>query len=83
MHEMITYMYVCAIQKKMVQMNLFAEQEQRHRRRERACGLGGEGEGETNWETGIDIDTLPCVKQIASRKLLYSYTEGAQLGALR
>ena len=24
-----------------------------------------------NWEICIDIDTLPCVKEIASRKLLY------------
>ena len=30
----------------------------------------GEGEGGTNWEIRIDIYTLPCVKQIASRNLL-------------
>ena len=71
MHEMITYTYVCLIQKKMVQMNLFAEQEYRHIHREWICGLG-RGEVGTNWEIGIDIDTLPYVRQIASRKLLYS-----------
>ena len=32
---------------------------------------GGEGEG-TNWEIRVDIYTLPCVKQRASGKLLYS-----------
>ena len=31
---------------------------------------GGEGEGGMNWEIGIDIYTLPCVKQIASGNLL-------------
>ena len=29
----------------------------------------GEVEGETNWESGVDIYTLPCVKQIAIEKL--------------
>ena len=33
---------------------------------------GGEGEGGTNWEIRFDINTLPCVKQIASENLLYS-----------
>ena len=32
----------------------------------------GDGEGGTDWESSIDIYTLPCVKQIASGKLLYS-----------
>ena len=31
----------------------------------------GGGRGEMNWEIGVDICTLPCVKQIASRNLLY------------
>ena len=31
-----------------------------------------------NWEICIDIDTLPCVKQIASGKLLYSTGCSAQ-----
>ena len=34
-------------------------------------GEGGRGGG-MNWEIGIDIYTLPCVKQIASGNLLYS-----------
>ena len=47
----------------MIQMNLTAGQEWRHRHREWTCGHGGEGEGgEMNWEIGIDIYTLPCVK---------------------
>jgi len=33
---------------------------------------GGKVKGGINWENGIDIDTLLCVKQIASRNLLYS-----------
>ena len=41
--------------------------------------VGGKG-GEMNWEIGVDIYTLPCVKQIASGNLLYS--TGAQLCAL-
>ena len=32
----------------------------------------GEGEGGTNWEIKFDINTLPCVKQIASGNQLYS-----------
>ena len=57
----------------MVQMNLFAGQEYRHRCREWTCGHGEGGRGGgMNWEIGIDIYTLPCVKQIASGKMLYS-----------
>ena len=37
-----------------------------------------EGEGGTNWENNTHIYTLPCVKQIASRKLLYSTESSAQ-----
>ena len=32
-----------------------------------------------NWETGIDMYTPPCIKQIASGKLLYSTKNSAQL----
>ena len=43
------------------------------RYRERTCGHGaGEGEGGMNWEISTDIYILPCVKQTASGKLLYS-----------
>ena len=31
----------------------------------------GEGEGGMNWKRGVAIYTAPCVKQIASGKLLY------------
>ena len=31
-----------------------------------------EGEGGMSWESRIDIDTLPCVKQLASGRLLHS-----------
>ena len=32
----------------------------------------GEGEGGTNGQSSAEIHTLPCVKHITSRKLLYS-----------
>ena len=33
--------------------------------------MKGRGRGEMNWEIGVDICTLTCIKQIASRNLLY------------
>ena len=36
------------------------------------------GEGGKNWEIGIDIYTLPCVKQIASGNMLYSTGSSAR-----
>ena len=39
----------------------------------------GKGEGGTNWESRIDIYTLPCVKQTASEKL--SITQDGQPSA--
>ena len=39
--------------------------------------LPGEGEGGTNWESSIDIYTLPCVTQTASGKLLYNSESSA------
>ena len=35
----------------------------------RLMGTVGEKEGGTNWESSIEIYTLPCVKQIAKAKL--------------
>ena len=32
---------------------------------------GGDGGGVMNWEIGIDIYTLICVKQITNKNLLY------------
>ena len=56
-------------------MNRFARQKQRHRCREQTYGhqggkVGGGG-GEMNWEIGIDIYTLMCIKQITNKNLLY------------
>ena len=31
-----------------------------------------------NWETGIDIYTLPCIKEIADKNLLYSTGNSTQ-----
>ena len=33
--------------------------------------MKGRERGEMNWEIGVDICTLSCIKQIASRNLLY------------
>ena len=62
--------------RKMVQMNLFARQEKRCRRREWVCGH--RGWCGMNWEIGIGMCAVPCAKQIASGKLLYS-TGGSAL----
>ena len=31
-----------------------------------------EGEGEMNWEIRFDINTLPCIKEIANGNLQYN-----------
>ena len=57
-------------------MNLFAGQKLRHRCREQTYGhqggkvAGGVGGGVMNWEIGIDMCTLMCIKWMANN-LLY------------
>ena len=62
----------------MVQMNGFAGQKLRHRCREQTYGhQGGKvagGGGVINWEIGIDICTLICIKWIANKNLQYKKT---------
>ena len=60
----------------MVHMNQFAGQKLRHICREQTyghqggkAGVGG-GSG-MNWELGIDIYTLICIKQITNKKIKY------------
>ena len=61
----------------MVQMNQFAGQKLRHRCREQTYGHqegkvtrgGGDG-GVMNWEIGIDMYTLICIKWITNKNLL-------------
>ena len=60
----------------MVQMHQFAGQKLRHRYREQTYGHqggkgGGGGGGGMNWEIGIDIYTLICIKWITNKNLLY------------
>ena len=61
----------------MVQMNWFTGQKLRHRCREQMYGhqegnvAGGDGGGVMNWEIGIDIYTLICIKWITNKNLLY------------
>ena len=50
-----------SINRKMVQMNLFAKQKQRHREQTYGHQVGGRGCG-MNWEIGTDIHTLLCIK---------------------
>ena len=58
-------------------MNQFAGQKQRHRCREQTYGhqggkvAGGWGGGGMNWEIGIDMYTLICIKQVTNKNLLY------------
>ena len=47
------------------------------------CGHGGEGQGGgINWEIGIDIYTLSCVKQLASGNMLYSTGSSARCSVM-
>ena len=61
----------------MVQMNRFAGQKLRHRCREQTCGhqgwkvVGGRGGGVMNWEIGIDMYTVMCIKWMTNKNLLY------------
>ena len=61
----------------MVQRNRFAGQKLRHRCREQTYGhQGGKVAGRwhggvMNWEIGIDIYTLICIKWITNNNLLY------------
>ena len=60
----------------MVQMNWFAGQKLRHRSREQTYGhqggkaMGVEGGGVMNWEIGIDMYALMCIK-LMTINLLY------------
>ena len=61
----------------MVQMNRFAGQKLRHRCREQTYGhqagkaaVAG-GDGVMNWEIGIDMYTLMCMKWMTNKNLLY------------
>ena len=60
----------------MVPINLFAGHEQTCIESELWI-WGGGNRGGMNHEIGIDIYTLPCVKQIASTNLLYSTLSSA------
>ena len=60
-------------------MNQFAGQKQRHRCREqtyghqagKVAGGGGGGGGGMNWEIGIDLYSLKCIKQLTNKNVLY------------
>ena len=58
----------------MVQMIWFAEQKLRHRSREQTYGhqggkvTGGGDCGVMNWEIGIDMYTLMCIRWMTNKK---------------
>ena len=64
--------------RKIVQVNRFAGQKLRHRCREQTYGhQGGKAEaggggGGMNWEIGIDMYTLMCIKWMTHKNLLYN-----------
>ena len=59
----------------MVQMNRFAKQKLRHRSREKTYGhqagkeAGGGGCGVMNWEIGVDMYILMCIKWMTYKKI--------------
>ena len=44
--------------------------------------LGGKSGGGINWEIGIDIYTLPYIKQITNKDLLYSTSNSIQYSVM-
>ena len=56
----------------MIQMNLFTKQKQTHRLREQTYSYQGGRWGGIDWDFRIDMYTLPYLKQITSKDLLYS-----------
>ena len=64
----------------MVQMNQSAGQKLRHRCREQTYGhqggeVAGEGRAGMNWEIGIDMYTLICIKWMTNKNLLFKYNK--------
>ena len=68
--------------RKMVEMNLSAKQKWRHKHREQSHGYQGGRGGGRNWEIGIDIDTLLCIKEIANENLPFSTGDPTQCSVL-
>ena len=64
--------------RKVIPMNPFSGREWRLRYGDGLVDTVGAGGNGPNGESSVDIDTLPCVKQTASGKLLYSTGCSAQ-----
>ena len=62
----------------MVQMNLFAKGKYSHRCREQTYGYQGGRVSGKNWDIGINIYALLCIKQISNENLLYSTGNSTQ-----
>ena len=63
--------------REMVHMNLYAGQEEKGRQN-RLVDTAGEEKGGMNWESSTETYTLPCVKQIASGRLLCNWGSSTQ-----
>ena len=65
----------------MVQMNQSAGQKLRHRCREQTYEYqgGARGGGVMNWEIGIDMYTLMCIKWMTNKNLLYTKINNIKL----
>ena len=59
-------------------MNLFTKQKQSHKCKKQTYGHHWDSGGGINWEIGIDIHTLLCIKQITNKDLLYSTENSTQ-----
>ena len=62
----------------MIQMNLFTKQKQTHRLRERTYGSWGKVREGIDRELGIDMYTLPYLKWITDKDILYCTGKSAQ-----
>ena len=78
----ILYISVYMESKNMVLMNLFAGKDWRSRCREWTCKYRRRNENGMNGESSINVCTLPSVKQIAGKKVLYNTESPAWLSSL-
>ena len=70
--------HICGIQKNGTDEPVCRAGLETQMQRTDVCGHKVGREGGMNWEIRFDINTLPCVKQIASGNLLYSTGSSAQ-----
>ena len=74
----IIYQCLYVESREMAQMNLFAKQKQKHRLENNLIDTKRERADQMNWEIGIDIYTLLCIKQVVNEDLIYSTGNSTQ-----